>query len=112
MSRAIKNELYIEPVFEQISEEFINIDNTKRLITFYVINSDIPTDYNRSDIEELAVYPETEFRTLLGTEPPKLTPPLKLFWDIYSKNQLKHMTLKNFRRNILLRSISYEILGG
>ncbi len=85
MTRAIADELKINMLPKLLSESFIDIDNTKRLISFYLIESDMPTNYSKEDIEELKKFTKKEFQELLTSEPEKLTPPLKLFWQEYSK---------------------------
>ena len=83
ITRAISNELRITAKPEQLSENFIDIDNTKRLITFYIIRSEMPIDYSKEDIVELKLLSKGEFEKLLSEQPEKLTPPLKLFWQTF-----------------------------
>lgn len=83
MKRAIKKELKIIANPELIYEEFIDIDNTKRLLGLYVIKSDVPSEYNKEDIEELRPYSFEEFEMLLKQMPQNITPPLKLFWQTF-----------------------------
>lgn len=83
MQRALSDELRINAKPELLSENFIDIDNTKRLITFYIIRSEMPKDYSKEDITELKLFSKSEFKDLLTKEPQNLTPPLKLFWQKY-----------------------------
>lgn len=85
IKRASLKELQIDVEPRLISEVLIDIDNTKRLVGFYVIDSDMPSRYNKEDIEELRIFSELEFVALLKNESEKITPPLKLFWSKYKK---------------------------
>lgn len=83
MKRAIKKELNISSSPQILFEEFVDIDNTKRLISFYVIVSEMPENYNKEDITELKKCTKTEFEELLTSQPQNITPPLKLFYTKY-----------------------------
>ncbi len=83
IKRAISEELRIESQPRLLLESFVDIDNTKRLITFYKIIAEIPTDYSKKDIAELKIFTKSEFEKLLKENPEKFTPPLKLFWQTF-----------------------------
>ncbi len=81
--RALENELSVDQNPELIFEKFIEIDGTHRLIGLYRVTSDMPTSYNREDIEELVSVSPKEFQATLSDSPQKITPVLKMFWDEY-----------------------------
>lgn len=81
MKRATEHELAIDVSPEIVSEEFIDIDNTKRLISFYKIPSEIPTNFSKREIEELKAFSPEGFTDFLANYPEKITPPLKLIWE-------------------------------
>ena len=85
--RALKNELGIDLEPELLLEKFIEIDGTHRLIGLYTATAPLPTHYNREDIEELVAISKTAFQETLDTEPRKITPVLKMYWDEQQKNQ-------------------------
>lgn len=85
MTRALKNELNIieNPVL--ISEKVLAVDNTWRKVGIYSVVSEMPTDYNQEDIQELVKVSPDEFKKILNETPEKITPILGLFWK-YHKN--------------------------
>lgn len=83
MHRALANELHLHSRAQRLHESMVNIDNTKRLITFYTINSTKPEHHSKTDIDELHAFSAEAFKTLLERHSDTVTPPLKLFWQHY-----------------------------
>jgi len=82
MARALKNELRVEAQPELVSEEVIAVDNTYRKIGLYKVVSDVPTNFNKQDIDEIVVFSKNEFTKLLSEQPDSITPLLKRFWSM------------------------------
>jgi len=79
--RALKNELGIKQSPELLLEDFIEIDDTYRLVGLYTVTAPMPDSYNREDIEELVMLSPEEFEQTLQSTPQKITPMLRMFWD-------------------------------
>ena len=84
-TRAVKEELRIENEPRLLHEELMDIDGTHRFIGWYTVNAEKPEDFSKEDIEDIKVYSKEDFKKLLEENPDKVTPPLKKFWEIYSK---------------------------
>ena len=87
MSRAINSELRLGVEPNLFYEGLEDVDGTKRMVSLYVIDTEVPTNFSTKDIVDIVVFNEKELTKKLKSEPEKFTPLLRLFWQKYIGNK-------------------------
>lgn len=79
--RAVSEELCILEKPQLFYEDTLDIDNTRRMVSFYKVKARAPTDFSKQDIDEISTFPCKKFEKVLNERPESFTPLLKLFWQ-------------------------------
>jgi hypothetical protein len=85
-ARAVERELFIDDAdLRQIGESLEEFDKLKKLVSVFVLRSEMPDSFSLMDIKALKPMTRSDIDAWMQKKPGKLAPTLRLVWQKYGE---------------------------